>query len=99
MRAKTVRRGESEQGHAPGGEETLSSLSNLDAQLHKRGQKETNMATCLAGNTARAISSSRQHTGAARGIMMRGKFAGFAFRLCVLQRGRVWRRGYLHFQR
>lgn len=78
--------GESEQGHAPGGEETLSSLSNLDAQLHKRSQKETNMATCLAGNTARAISSTRQHTGAARGIMMREKFAGLAFRLCALQR-------------
>lgn len=50
------------QGHAPGREETLSSLSNLDTQPHKCSQKETNTATCLAGNTARPISSTRQHT-------------------------------------
>lgn len=67
------------QGHAPDGGETLWSLSNLDAQSHKCSQKETNMATCLAGNTVRAISSTRQHTCATKGIMMRGKFAGFAF--------------------
>lgn len=31
-------------------------------QPHKCSQKETNTATCLAGNTARPISSTRQHT-------------------------------------
>lgn len=48
------------------------------------------MATCLAGNTARAISSTWQHTCAAKGMMMRGKFAGFAFWLWVL----LWNRLY-----
>lgn len=36
------------QGHAPGREDTLSSLSNLDVQSYKCSQKEPNKATCLA---------------------------------------------------
>lgn len=75
----------SNQGHAPGGEETLSSLSNLDVLSHKRSQKEPDMATCLAENTVRAISSTRKHTCSAKGMMMREEFAGFGFWLCVLQ--------------
>lgn len=69
------------QGHAPGGEETLSSLSNLDAQSHKCSQKETNMSTCLAENTARAISSTWQHICAAKG---KDDEEGEVCRVCIL---------------
>lgn len=46
-------------------------------------RRKTNMATCLAGTTARAISSTRQHTCIVKGMMLREKFAGFAFWLWV----------------
>lgn len=44
------------------------------------------MATCLAENTARAISSTWQHACVAKGMMMRREFAGFAFWLWPKQR-------------
>lgn len=77
------------QGHAPGEEEALSSLSNLDALLHKGSQKETNKATCLAANIAKAISSTRQHTCAAKGMAMRRKFAGVCILASTLCCGRL----------
>lgn len=46
---------------------------------HEDSRKQTNMATCLAGNTARAISSTRQHTCTVKGMRMKGSLQGWHF--------------------